>query len=141
MLIIENLYIDSKRIPYILEGDILKTAFKKKELAEIYSFFDTLTTLKKYNREEYVKKNIGEPVYDIIEKSFHDFVYYISLFEDDNYNKEDFLLNLDKINNLSVQKLHEKLCEDLMKKTDEEIKNLLDTPSVYHNEYLGVFER
>lgn len=141
MLIIENLYIDSKRIPYIIEGDILKTAFKKKELAEIYSFFDTLTTLQKYNREKYVKKNIGEPFYDIIEKSFHDFVYYISLFEDDNYNKEDFLLNLDKINNLSVQKLHKKLCEDLMKKTDEEIKYLLDNPSVYHNEYLGVFER
>lgn len=141
MLIIENLYIDSKRIPYIIEGDILKTVFKKKELVEIYSFFDTLTILQKYNREKYVKKNIGKSFYDIIEKSFHDFVYYISLFEDDNYNKEDFLLNLDKINNLSVQKLHEKLCEDLMKKTDEEIKNLLDTPSVYHNEYLGVFER
>lgn len=141
MLIIENLYIDSKRIPYILEGDILKTAFKKKELAEIYSFFDTLTTLQRYNREKYVRKNIGKPFYDIIEKSFHDFVYYISLFEDDNYNKEDFLLNLDKINNLSVQKLHKNLCEDLMKKTDEEIKYLLDNPSVYHNEYLGVFGR
>lgn len=124
-----------------MEGDILKTAFKKKELAEIYSFFDTLTTLQRYNREKYVRKNIGKPFYDIIEKSFHDFVYYISLFEDDNYNKEDFLLNLDKINNLSVQKLHKNLCEDLMKKTDEEIKYLLDNPSVYHNEYLGVFGR
>lgn len=141
MLLIENLYIDYRRIPYIIEGDILKTAFKKKELDEIYSFFDTLTTLQKYNREKYVKKNIDKPFCYIIEKSFQDFVYYISLFENGYNNKEDFLLNLDIINNLSVQKLHRKLCEDLMKKTDEEIKYLLDNPTAYHNEYLGVFKR
>ena len=137
----ENIYIDYKRIPYTIDGDILKKAFTKKELDKIYSFFDTLITLQKYNREEYVEKNINKFVYDIIEKSFHDFVYNISLFHDDYSNKEEFFLNLDTINNLSVQKLHEKLSKDLMNKADEEIKYLLDTPSLYHTEYLGVFKR
>lgn len=137
----ENIYIDYKRIPYTIDGDILKTTFTKKELDKIYSFFDTLITLQKYNRDEYVKKNIDKLVYDIIEKSFHDFVYNISLFHDDYSNKEDFLLNIDSINNQSVQKLHRKLYEDLMNKTVEEIKCLLDNPIVYHNEYLGVFQR
>lgn len=136
----ENIYIDYKRIPYTIDGRILKTTFTKKELDTIYSFFDTLITLQKYNREEYVKKNISKFVYDIIEKSFHDFVYSISLFYDYS-NKEDFILNIDTINNQSVQKLHGKLSEDLENKTDEEVKYLFDNPSLYYTEYLGVFER
>ncbi len=136
----ENIYIDYKRIPYTIDGRILKTTFTKKELDTIYSFFDTLITLQKYNREEYVKKNISKFIYVIIEKSFHDFVYNISLFHDYS-GKEDFLLNIDTINNQSVKKLHEKLYEHLMNKDDGEIKCLLDNPSLYHTEYLGVFER
>lgn len=136
----ENIYIDYKRIPYTIDGRILKTTFTKKELDTIYSFFDTLITLQKYNREEYFKKNISKFIYDIIEKSFHDFVYNISLFHDYS-SKEDFLLNIDIINNQSVQKLHEKLYKDIMNKADEEIKYLLDNPTHYHTEYFGVFKR
>ena len=134
-------YIDYKRIPYTIDGDILKTTFTPKELHNVYNFFDALWQLRKHNREQYVKKNISINLYNIIENSIGDFVYDILLFSDYNeYGKEEFLENVETINKQSVVGLHNKLCKDLLSKTDEEIKYLLDNPSAYHDEYLYIFE-
>lgn len=134
-------YINYKRIPYTIDGDILKTQFTQKELNNVYNFFNTLWELQKYNREQYVNKNISINLYNIIENSFGDFVYDISLFSEYNeYGKEEFLKNVETINKQSVTELHNKLCKDLLNKSIEEIEHLLSDPSAYHDEYLYIFE-
>lgn len=134
-------YINYKQVPYTIDGDILKTKFTQKELKEVYNFFDHLTALQKYNREQFVAKNINAHIYNIIENSFGDFVYNISLFSDYNeYGKKEFLENIETINKQSVKELHNKLCKDLKEKYNEDIVYLLNNPVVYHNEYLYAFE-
>ena len=134
-------YIEYKRVPYTIDGDILKTTFTQKELHDVYNFFDTLWQLRKHNREQYVKKNISINLYNIIENSIGDFVYDISLFSEYNeYGKEEFLENVETINKQSVAELHNKLCKNLINKTSKEIRYLLDNPSAYRDEYLYVFE-
>ena len=110
-------YIEYNRVPYTIDGDILKTAFTPKELHNVYNFFDTLWQLRKHNRDQYVKKNISINLYNIIENSIGDFVYDISLFSEYNeYGKEEFLENVETINKQSVVELHNKLCKDLLSK-------------------------
>ena len=134
-------YIDYKRIPYTIDGDILKTTFTPNELYGVYNFFSTLWQLRKHNREQYVKKNISINLYNIIENSIGDFVYDISLFSEYNeYDKEEFLKNVETINKQSVAELHNKLCKDLINKSSKEIQYLLDNPSAYRDQYLYVFE-
>ena len=134
-------YIEYNRVPYTIDGDILKTTFTPKELHNVYNFFDTLWQLRKHNREQYVKKNISVNLYNIIENSIGDFVYDISLFSEYNeYGKEEFLENVETINKQSVTELHNKLCKDLISKTSKEIEHLLSDPSTYHDEYLYIFE-
>ena len=134
-------YIEYKRIPYTIDGDILKTTFTPKKLHNVYNFFDTLWQLRKHNREQYVKKNISQDIYNIIENSIGNFVYDISLFSEYNeYGKEEFLGNVETINKQSVTELHNKLCKDLLSKSAEEIKHLLSDPSSCHDEYLYIFE-
>lgn len=134
-------YIEYKRVPYTIDGDILKTTFTPKELHNVYNFFDALWELRKYNRNQYVKKNISINLYNIIENSIGDFVYDISLFSEYNeYGKEEFLENVETINKQSVTELHNKLCKDLISKTSKEIEYLLSDPSTYHDEYLCIFE-
>lgn len=134
-------YIDYKQIPYTIDGDILKTTFTDKELKKVYNFFDHLATLQKYNREQFVTKNISKNIYNIIENSFGDFVYDISLFSDFNeYGKEEFLENVETINRQSVDELHNKLCKDISNRSSKDIKYLLDNPRAYHDEYLYIFE-
>ena len=134
-------YIEYNRVPYTIDGNILKTTFTPKELHNIYNFFDTLWQLRKHNREQYVKKNISINLYNIIENSIGDFVYDISLFSEYNeYGKEEFLENVETINKQSVTELHNKLCKDLISKTSKEIEYLLSDPSTYHDEYLCIFE-
>lgn len=134
-------YINYKKIPYTIDGDTLKTTFTKEELKEVYNFFDTLASLQKFNREQFVKKNINTHIYNIIENSYGDFVYNISLFSDYNeYRKEEFLENVETINKQSVSELHNKLRKDLKNKDDEEIQYLLNNPGAYHNEFLYAFE-
>ena len=134
-------YINYKQVPYTIDGDILKTTFTKEELKEVYNFFDTLAALQKYNREQFITKNISKNIYNIIENSYGDFVYNISLFSDYNeYSKEEFLENVETINKQSVSKLHNKLRKDLKNKDDEEIQYLLNNPGAYHNEFLYEFE-
>lgn len=134
-------YIEYNRVPYTIDGDILKTTFTPKELHNVYNFFDTLWQLRKHNREQYVKKNISINLYNIIENSIGDFVYDISLFSEYNeYGKEEFLENVETINKQSVTELHNKLCKDLISKTSKEIEYLLSDPSTYHDEYLCIFE-
>lgn len=134
-------YIEYNRVPYTIDGDILKTTFTPKELHNVYNFFDTLWQLRKHNREQYVKKNISINLYNIIENSIGDFVYNISLFSEYNeYGKEEFLENVETINKQSVTELHNKLCKDLISKTSKEIEYLLSDPSTYHDEYLYIFE-
>lgn len=134
-------YIEYNRVPYTIDSDILKTTFTPKELHNVYNFFDTLWQLRKHNREQYVKKNISINLYNIIENSIGDFVYDISLFSEYNeYGKEEFLENVETINKQSVTELHNKLCKDLISKTNKEIEYLLSDPSTYHDEYLCIFE-
>lgn len=134
-------YINYKQVPYTIDGDILKTKFTKEELKEVYNFFNTLASLQKYNREQFVAKNISKNIYNIIENSFGDFVYDISLFSDFNeYSKEEFLENVETINKQSVDELHNKLCKDILNRTSKDIKYLLDNPRAYHDEFLYVFE-
>lgn len=134
-------YIDYKQIPYTIDGDILKTTFTDKELKKVYNFFDHLAVLQKYNREQFVTKNISKNIYNIIENSFGDFVYDISLFSDFNeYGKEEFLENVETINRQSVDELHNKLCKDIINRSSKDIKYLLDNPRAYHDEYLYIFE-
>lgn len=134
-------YIEYNKVPYTIDGDILKTTFTPKELHNVYNFFDTLWQLRKHNREQYVKKNININLYNIIENSIGDFVYDISLFSEYNeYGKEEFLENVETINKQSVTELHNKLCKDLISKTSKEIEYLLSDPSTYHDEYLCIFE-
>lgn len=134
-------YIEYNRIPYTIDGDILKITFTPKELHNVYNFFDTLWQLRKHNREQYVKKNISQDIYNIIENSIGDFVYDISLFSEYNeYGKEEFLENVETINKQSVVKLHNKLCTGLINKSAEEIEHLLSDPSSYRDEYLYIFE-
>ncbi len=134
-------YLDYKRIPYTIDRDILKTQFTQKELNNVYNFFDTLWELQKYNKEQYVNKNISINLYNIIENSFGDFVYDISLFSEYNeYNKKEFLENIETINKQSVSELHNKLRKDLLSRTSKDIQYLLDNPSAYRNEYLYIFE-
>ena len=134
-------YIEYNRVPYTIDGDILKTAFTPKELHNVYNFFDTLWQLRKHNRDQYVKKNISINLYNIIENSIGDFVYDISLFSDYNeYDKEEFLENVETINKQSVAELHNKLCKDLLSRTSKEIQYLLDNPSAYRDEYLYILE-
>lgn len=134
-------YINYKQVPYTIDGDILKTKFTKEELKEVYNFFDHLASLQKYNREQFIKKNINVHIYNIIENSFGDFVYDISLFSDFNeYSKEELLENVETINKQSVDELHNKLCKDILNRTSKDIKYLLDNPRAYHDEFLYVFE-
>lgn len=134
-------YIEYNRVPYTIDGDILKTTFTPKELHNVYNFFDTLWQLRKHNRKQYVKKNISINLYNIIENSIGDFVYDISLFSKYNeYGKEEFLENVETINKQSVVELHNKLCKDLLNKSAEEIKHLLSEPSAYRDEYLHILE-
>ena len=134
-------YINYKQVPYTIDGDILKTKFTQEELKEVYNFFDHLASLQKHNREQFVKKNISKNIYNIIENSFGDFVYDISLFSDYNeYGKEEFLENVETINRQSVDGLHNKLCKDILNRTSKDIKYLLDNPRAYHDEFLYVFE-
>ena len=134
-------YINYKQVPYTIDGDILKTKFTQEELKEVYNFFDHLAALEKYNREQFVKKNINANIYNIIENSFGDFVYDISLFSDyNNYGKEEFLENVETINKQSVTELHNKLHKDLKEKYNEDMVYLLNNPGLYHNEYLYAFE-
>lgn len=134
-------YIEYNRVPYTIDGDILKTTFTQKELHSVYNFFDALWQLRKHSREQYVKKNINANLYNIIENSIGDFVYDISLFSEYNeYGKEEFLENVETINKQSVTELHNKLCKDLLNKSTEEIEHLLSDPSTYRDEYLYVFE-
>ena len=134
-------YINYKQIPYTIDGDILKTTFTDTELKEVYNFFNTLASLQKYNREQFVAKNISKNIYNIIENSFGDFVYNISLFSEYNeYGKEEFLENVKTINKQSVSELHNKLRKDLKEKSNEDIVYLLNNPGIYHNEYLYAFE-
>lgn len=134
-------YINYKQVPYTIDGDILKTKFTHEELKEVYNFFNTLASLQKYNREQFVAKNISKNIYNIIENSFGDFVYDISLFSDFNeYGKEEFLENVETINKQSVDELHNKLCKDILNRTSKDIKYLLDNPRAYHDEFLYVFE-
>ena len=134
-------YIDYKQIPYTIDGEILKTTFTDKELKKVYNFFDHLASLQKYNREQFVAKNISNNIYNIIENSFGDFVYDISLFSDFNeYGKEEFLENVETINRQSVDELHNKLCKDIINRSSKDIKYLLDNPRAYHDEYLYIFE-
>ena len=134
-------YIDYKPIPYTIDGDILKTTFTDKELKKVYNFFDHLASLQKYNREQFVAKIISKNIYNIIENSFGDFVYDISLFSDFNeYGKEEFLENVETINRQSVDELHNKLCKDISNRSSKDIKYLLDNPRAYHDEYLYIFE-
>ena len=134
-------YIDYKQIPYTIDGDILKTKFTKEELKEVYNFFNILASLQKYNREQFVAKNISKNIYNIIENSFGDFVYDISLFSDFNeYGKKEFLENVETINKQSVSELHNKLRKDLKEQYNEDIVYLLNNSGIYHNEYLYAFE-
>lgn len=134
-------YINYKQVPYTIDGDILKTKFTHEELKEVYNFFNILASLQKYNREQFVAKNISKNIYNIIENSFGDFVYDISLFSDFNeYSKEEFLKNVETINKQSVDELHNKLCKDILNRTSKDIKYLLDNPRAYHNEFLYAFE-
>lgn len=134
-------YIEYNRVPYTIDGDILKTTFTQKELHDVYNFFDTLWQLRKHNREQYVEKNISRDIYNIIENSIGDFVYDISLFSEYNeYGKEEFLENVETINKQSVAELYNKLCKNLINKSAKEIQYLLDNPSAYCDEYLYVFE-
>ena len=134
-------YIEYNRVPYTIDGDILKTTLTPKELHNVYNFFDTLWQLRKHNREQYVKKNISINLYNIIENSIGDFVYDISLFSEYNeYGKEEFLENVETINKQSVIELHNKLCKDLLSKSTKEIEHLLSEPSSYRDEYLYIFE-
>ena len=134
-------YIDYKQVPYTIDGDILKITFTDTELKEVYNFFDHLAALQKHNRELFVAKNISKNIYNIIENSFGDFVYNISLFSDYNeYGKEEFLENVETINRQSVDELHNKLCKDISNRRSKDIKYLLDNPRAYHDEYLYIFE-
>lgn len=134
-------YINYKQVPYTIDGNILKTKFTYEELKEVYNFFAHLTTLQKYNREQFVIKNISKNIYNIIEDSFSDFVYNISLFSDYNeYGKKEFLENVETVNKQSVSELHNKLKEDLKHKDAEEIQHFLDNPGAYNNEFLYAFE-
>ena len=134
-------YINYKQVPYTIDGDILKTKFTKEELKEVYNFFNTLVSLQKYNREQFVAKNISKNIYNIIENSFGDFVYDISLFSDFNeYGKEEFLENIETINKQSVSQLHNKLHKDLKERCNKDIKYLLNNPRAYHDEFLYAFE-
>lgn len=134
-------YIEYNRVPYTIDGDILKTTFTPKELHNVYNFFDTLWQLRKHNREQYVKKNININLYNIIENSIGDFVYDISLFSEYNeYGKEEFLENVETINKQSVVELHNKLCKDLLSKSAKEIEHLLSDPPSYCDEYLYILE-
>lgn len=134
-------YIEYNRVPYTIDGNILKTTFTPKELHNVYNFFDTLWQLRKHNREQYVKKNISINLYNIIENSIGDFVYDISLFSDYNeYGKKEFLENVETINKQSVVELHNKLCKDLLSKSAKEIEHLLSDPSAYRDEYLYILE-
>lgn len=134
-------YINYKQVPYTIDGDILKTKFTHEELKEVYNFFNILASLQKYNREQFVAKNISKNIYNIIENSFRDFVYDISLFSDYNeYGKDEFLENVETINRQSVDELHNKLCKDILNRTSKDIKHLLDNPRAYHDEFLYVFE-
>ena len=134
-------YIEYNRVPYTIDGDILKTAFTQKELHNVQNFFDTLWQLRKHNREQYVKKIISINLYNIIENSIGDFVYDIALFSEYNeYGKEEFLENVETINKQSVVELHNKLCKDLLSKSAKEIEHLLNDSSAYRDEYLYIFE-
>ena len=134
-------YINYKQVPYTIDGDILKTKFTHEELKEVYNFFNILASLQKYNREQFITKNISKNIYNIIENSFGDFVYDISLFSDYNeYGKEEFLENVETINRQSVDELHNKLCKDIINRSSKDIKYLLDNPRAYHDEFLYVFE-
>ena len=134
-------YIEYNRVPYTIDGDILKTTFTPRELHNVYNFFDALWELRKHNREQYVKKNINANLYNIIENSIGDFVYDIALFSEYNeYGKNEFLENVETINKQSVTELHNKLCKDLLNKSTEEIKHLLSDPSAYRDQYLYIFE-
>ena len=137
-------FFDFKKVNYTVDGDILTERFTEDELTAIYSFFEKISSLRKLNRDTYLKtkdEQFALLIYKIIEESLSDFVYDISLFKnDEDYGKVEFLENVHMINKQSEELLYNKLKNSLLKSTLNEIAKFNDEPSLFKNEYLQIFE-
>ena len=54
--IIPTTFFDFKKVDYTVDGDILTERFTEDELTAIYEFFKKMSSLRKLNRETYLKK-------------------------------------------------------------------------------------
>ena len=137
-------FFDFKKVNYTVDGDILTERFTTDELTAIYSFFEKMSSLRKLNRETYLKtkdEQFSLLIYKIIEESLSDFVYDISLFKKgEDYNKLEFLENIHMINKQREELLYNKLKNSLLKSTLNEITKFNNEPSLFKNQYLKIFE-
>ena len=102
--------VDYKKSPFSIDGLILEDDFSESEIIKINSFLKQMNNLKTFNNIKLLKTSdtIKALIYELIDQTLDSFVYDICNYHnDDYYNKNDFLQNVDSLLRLDLQVQHE----------------------------------
>lgn len=102
--------VDYKKLPFSIDGLILEDDFSESEIIKINSFLKQMNNLKMFNNIKLLKTSdtIKALIYELIDQTLDSFVYDICNYHnDDYYNKNDFLQNVDSLLSLNPQVQHE----------------------------------
>lgn len=102
--------VDYKKSPFSIDGLILEDDFSESEIIKINSFLKQMNNLKTFNNIKLLKTSdtIKALIYELIDQTLDSFVYDICNYHnDDYYNKNDFLQNVDSLLSLDPQVQHE----------------------------------
>lgn len=102
--------VDYKKLPFSIDGLILEDDFSESEIIKINSFLKQMNNLKTFNNIKLLKTSdtIKALIYELIDQTLDSFVYDICNYHnDDYYNKNDFLQNVDSLLSLDPQVQHE----------------------------------
>ena len=108
--------VDYKKSPFSIDGLILEDDFSELETLKINKFLKQMNDLKTFNHIQYLKSSnsIKTLIYELIDQTFDSFIYDICNYHnDDYYNKNDFLQNVDSLLSLDPQVQHECLYQFL----------------------------
>ena len=108
--------VDYHKSPFCIDGLILKDNFSKSEILKINKFLNQMNDLKTFNNIKLLKTSdtIKALIYELIDQTLDSFVYDICNYHnDDYYNKNDFLQNVDSLLSLDPQVQHECLYQFL----------------------------
>ena len=102
--------VDYKKSPFSIDGLILEDDFSESEIIKINSFLKQMNNLKTFNNIKLLKTSdtIKALIYELIDQTLDSLVYDICNYHnDDYYNKNDFLQNVDSLLSLDPQVQHE----------------------------------